>query len=117
MSMQAGFPAAYDCSKAFSESDFTDDLKKFDIPTLIIHGEDDQIVPIRVGGERAAKLFPGATFKVYKDAPHGLMTTHQEQFNEDLKRFSQPQAERSLAVQTSAVHERNQTREGPRPNP
>jgi len=88
MSMQCGLAAAYDCVKAFSESDFTDDVKKFDIPTLIIHGDDDQIVPISVGGLRSSKMIKGATLKVYQGAPHGLMSTHQQQFNADLLEFA-----------------------------
>jgi non-heme chloroperoxidase len=88
MCMQAGFPAAYECIKAFSESDFTEDLKKFDIPTLVIHGEDDQIVPINISGLRTAKMIKDATLKVYKGAPHGLMNTNQEQFNADLLQFA-----------------------------
>ncbi len=87
LSMQCGLVAAHDCIKAFSESDFTEDLKKFDIPTLIIHGDDDQVVPIAVGGNRTAKMLKNATYKVYKGAPHGLMTTHQAQFNADLLEF------------------------------
>src|SRR5690348_13731098 len=74
LSMQCGLAAAIDCIKAFSETDLTDDLKKFDIPTLIIHGDDDQIVPIDVGGNAAAKLLPEAEYHVYKGAPHGLMS-------------------------------------------
>jgi non-heme chloroperoxidase len=88
MCMQAGFPAAYDCIKAFSESDFTEDLKRFDIPTLVIHGDDDQIVPINISGLRTAKMIPGATLKVYKGAPHGVMTTNREEFNADLLQFA-----------------------------
>jgi len=107
MSMQAGFPAAYDCIKAFSETDFTEDLKKFDIPTLVIHGEDDQIVPINVGGLRSAKMIKGATLEVYKGAPHGLMTTHKEQFNADLLEFARQDAESSAA----ATRVRRETRE------
>jgi non-heme chloroperoxidase len=87
LSMQCGLVAAHDCIKAFSESDFTDDCKKFDIPTLIIHGDDDQVVPISVGGDRSSKMIRGATYKVYKGGPHGLMTTHQDQFNADLLEF------------------------------
>jgi non-heme chloroperoxidase len=88
LSMQAGFLAAYDCIKAFSESDFTEDVKRFDIPTLVIHGDDDQIVPIAVAGLRSAKMIKGATLKIYKGAPHGLMSTHKEQFNADLLQFA-----------------------------
>jgi non-heme chloroperoxidase len=88
MSMQAGLPAAYDCIKAFSETDFTEDLERFDIPTLVIHGDDDQIVPINISGLRTANLIKGATLKVYKGAPHGLMATNKEQFNADLLQFA-----------------------------
>ena len=103
MGMQAGFPAAYDCIKAFSETEFADDLKKFDVPTLVIHGDDDQIVPINVGGLRSSKMIKGATLKIYKGAPHGLMTTHKEQFNTDLLEFArqQPQAAPSVRRETS----------------
>src|SRR5712671_2087578 len=93
MSMAAGFPAAYDCIKAFSETEFTDDLKKIDIPTLIIHGDDDQIVPITVGGLRSVKLIAGATLKVYKGAPHGLMSTNKDQFNADLLAFARQESQ------------------------
>ena len=86
-SMQLGFKAAYDCIKAFSETDQTEDLKRFDILTLIIHGDDDQIVPIADSALISAKLVKGATLKVYAGAPHGLMSTHKEQFNEDLLAF------------------------------
>ena len=95
LSMQCGLVAAYECIKAFSESEFTEDLKKFDIPTLIIHGDDDQIVPIAVGGNRAAKMLKDATYKVYKGAPHGLMTTHQSQFNADLLEFARQKSKSS----------------------
>ena len=88
LSMQANFKAAYDCIKAFSESDFTEDVKKFDIPTLVIHGEDDQIVPIATGGARSAKMIRDAQFIVYPGAPHGLMSTHQERFNDDILEFA-----------------------------
>ena len=84
----SGLKAVHQCIKAFSETDFTEDLKKFDVPTLIIHGDDDQIVPISVGGNRSAKMIKDATFKVYKGAPHGLMMTHQQQFNADLLDFA-----------------------------
>jgi non-heme chloroperoxidase len=85
--MMAGFPAAYFCIKAFSETDQTEDLKKFDVPTLIIQGDDDQIVPFADAGELQAKLVKGATLKVYKGAPHGLCTTLKDQINEDLLAF------------------------------
>jgi len=96
LSMQCGIAAAYLCVKAFSESDFTEDVKKFDIPTLIIHGDDDQVVPITVGGDRSSKMIKNATYKVYKGAPHGLMSTHLEQFNADLLDFAR-QKEQSSA--------------------
>jgi non-heme chloroperoxidase len=83
----AGAKNTYDCIKAFSETDFTEDLKKFDIPTLIIHGDDDQVVPIGTSAEAAAKLVPNATLKVYKGAPHWLNETHKDQLNRDLLEF------------------------------
>jgi non-heme chloroperoxidase len=98
MGMQVGLAAAYDCVEAFSESEFTEDLKKFDIPTLIIHGDDDQIVPITVGGLRAAKMIKNAVLKVYKGAPHGLMSTHKDEFNSDLLEFARQGAETSEAA-------------------
>jgi non-heme chloroperoxidase len=85
--MMAGFPAAYACIKAFSETDQYEDLKKFDVPTLIIQGDDDQIVPFNNAGALQAKLITGAELKVYKGAPHGLCTTHKQQLNEDLLEF------------------------------
>jgi non-heme chloroperoxidase len=85
--MMAGFPAAYFCIKAFSETDQTEDLKKFDVPTLIIHGDDDQIVPFADAGLLQSRLVKGAILKVYKGAPHGLCTTHKHQVNEDLLAF------------------------------
>ena len=92
MSMQCGLAAAYQCVKAFSETDFRDDLKKIDVPTLVIHGDDDQVVPIAVGGNRTAKMIKGATYKVYPGAPHGLMSTHTKQFNSDLLSFAREEA-------------------------
>jgi non-heme chloroperoxidase len=86
-STMTGFPASYFCVKAFSETDFTEDLKKFDVPTLILHGDDDQIVPIAVTAMRSSKLIPGATLKVYKGAPHGMCTTLKDQINPDLLEF------------------------------
>src|SRR5215213_3445991 len=85
--MQAGIKGALDCIKQFSESDFTEDLKKINVPTLIVHGEDDQIVPIGASAMRSSKIAPQATLKVYPGAPHGLPTTHQDQFNADLLAF------------------------------
>ena len=87
--MMSGHKNAFDCIKAFSETDFTGDLKKFDVPTLVVHGDDDQIVPIGAAGLASAKLVSGATLKVYKGAPHGLSETHKEQLNADLLAFLQ----------------------------
>lgn len=92
MSMQACLPAAYDCVAAFGETDFTDDLKKIDVPALVLHGDDDQIVPINIGGLRSSKLIKGATFLVYQGAPHGLMSTHKDRFNADLLEFARSRA-------------------------
>jgi non-heme chloroperoxidase len=85
--MQAGHKNAYDCIKAFSETDFTEDLKRFNKPTLIVHGDDDQIVPIDAAGRASARLIPHATLKVYSGAPHGLAETHKDQLNADLLAF------------------------------
>jgi non-heme chloroperoxidase len=85
--MMAGFPAAYFCIKAFSETDQTEDLKRMDIPTLVIQGDDDQIVPFAIAGALQAELIPNAKLKVYKGAPHGLCTTMKDQVNEDLLAF------------------------------
>ena len=85
--MQAGHKNTYDCIKAFSETDFTEDLKKFDVPTLIVHGDDDQIVPIDAAGRASAKLIKHATLKVYAGAPHGLADTHKDQLNADMLAF------------------------------
>lgn len=87
--MQAGFKAAYDCIKAFSETDFTEDLKKFDVPTLILHGDADQIVPIGAAALLSSKLVKGATLKVYPGLPHGMCSTNKDQINEDLLAFFQ----------------------------
>jgi non-heme chloroperoxidase len=87
--MMAGMPACYFCIKAFSETDQTEDLKKIDVPTLILHGDDDQIVPIADSALLSAKLVAGATLKVYKGAPHGMCTTHKDQVNSDLLSFIQ----------------------------
>jgi non-heme chloroperoxidase len=85
--MLAGFPAAYFCIKAFSETDQTEDLKKFDVPTLIMQGDDDQIVPYANAGLLQSKMIKGAILKVYPGAPHGLCTTLKDQINEDLFAF------------------------------
>ena len=86
-STMTGFPGSYFCIKAFSETDFTEDLKRFDVPTLILHGDDDQVVPIDVTAMRSSKLIPGAILKVYKGAPHGMCTTLKDQINTDLLEF------------------------------
>ena len=85
--MMSGHKNAFECIKAFSETDFTEDLKSFDIPTLIIHGDDDQIVPIGASAMMSSKLIKGATLKVYPKAPHGLTVTHKDQLNADLLAF------------------------------
>ena len=85
--MMAGMPASYFCIKAFSETDQTEDLKKFDVPTLILHGDDDQIVPIQASALQSAKLIKGAELKVYKGAPHGMCTTLKDEVNADLLSF------------------------------
>ena len=85
--MMAGLPACYFCINAFSETDQTEDLKKIDVPTLILHGDDDQIVPIADSAMLSSKLVKGSTLKVYKGAPHGMCTTHKEQVNADLLAF------------------------------
>jgi non-heme chloroperoxidase len=87
MAMQAGLKGAYDCVKVFSETDLTEDLKRFDVPTLIVHGDDDQIVPIADSALLSSKIVPGAVLKVYPGASHGLTLTHKEQFNADLLEF------------------------------
>jgi non-heme chloroperoxidase len=87
--MLGGVKAGYDCIKAFSETDFTEDLKKFDVPTLIMHGDDDQIVPIVASGPLSAKLVKGSVLKVYPGFPHGMPTTNADQINSDLLAFIQ----------------------------
>ena len=85
--MMGGIKAHYDCIKAFSETDFTEDLKKIDIPVLVMHGDDDQIVPIAAAGLMSAKILKHATLKVYPGFPHGMATVHPEQINADLLTF------------------------------
>ena len=85
--MQVGLKAAYECIKAFSETDLTEDLKKFDVPTLVVHGDDDQIVPIADSALLSSKIVKNSTLKVYPGASHGLMTTHKDQLNSDLLAF------------------------------
>jgi len=92
----AGFKAVYDCVKAFSETDQTEDLKKFDVPTLILHGDDDQIVPIADSAMLSSKIIKGATLKVIPGAPHGMVSTLKNQINEELLTFF-PQSKEAAA--------------------
>ena len=87
MSMTVGMKGAYDCVRAFSETDLTEDLKKIDVPTLILHGDDDQIVPIEAAALKSSKLVPNSTLKIYPGAPHGLTGPHEQEFNKDLLDF------------------------------
>ena len=97
--MMAGFPAAYDCIKEFSETDFTEDLKKFDVPTLIMQGDDDQIVPIGAAAMLSSKIVRGASLKIYQGLPHGMCSTHKDQINADLRDFIEArEASRSIAA-------------------
>jgi non-heme chloroperoxidase len=91
--MQAGHKAVYDCIKAFSETDQTEDLKQFDVPTLILHGDDDQIVPIKDSALLSSKLVKGATLKVIPGAPHGMVSTLKDQINAELLAFFKPSKE------------------------
>ena len=88
-SMQAGLKNAYESIKAFSETDFTEDLKRFDVPTLVLHGEDDQIVPVHDSARKSARLIKGAKDVYFPGAPHGITATHQDQINAELLRFLQ----------------------------
>jgi non-heme chloroperoxidase len=87
LGMQAGFKGVIDCIKAFSETDFTEDLKKMDVPTLIMHGDDDQIVPIENSAMLSAKLVKGSTLKVYPGLSHGMCSTNKDLINADLLAF------------------------------
>lgn len=98
-SMRAGIIGVHDCVTAIAESVFIDDLKKFDVPTLIAHGDDDQVVPIAAGGLRSAKLVKGAKLKVYPGAPHGLASTMPDEFNRDLLEFIEERAVRRAEEQ------------------
>jgi non-heme chloroperoxidase len=96
--MMCGLQAAYECIKAFSETDFTEDLKKFNVPTLIIHGDDDQIVPIGASAMLSSKIVKGATLKIFPGAPHGLCSTLKDQINQELLEFlSQEQRSSQVA--------------------
>jgi len=96
--MMCGYPGAYDCIKAFSETDFTEDLKKIDVPTLIIHGDDDQIVPIAASAMLSSKLVKNAELKIYKGGPHGLPSTMKDKLNADLLEFATTKADRSKTL-------------------
>jgi len=96
-SMVCSHKAAYDCIKAFSETDFTADLKKFDVPTLVMHGDDDQIVPIGAAAMQSCKMIKGATLKVYPGAPHGMPSTLKDRINEDLLAFFKGAAAKASA--------------------
>lgn len=103
-SMQAGLKNAYESVKAFSETDFTADLAKFDIPTLVLHGEDDQVVPVKNSAQKSARLIQGAKEVYYPGAPHGLTTTHQDQVNAELLTFLRaPRREYELRERTRAA--------------
>jgi non-heme chloroperoxidase len=86
-SMQSGLKNAYESIKAFSETDFTEDLKKFDVPTLVLHGEDDQVVPVKDSARKSARLIKGAQDIYYPGAPHGITATHQDEINAELLKF------------------------------
>ena len=96
--MMAGFPASYFCIKAFSETDTTEDLKKFNIPTLILHGDDDQIVPIGASAMLSSKIVKGAELKIYKGAPHGMCTTLKDKVNAELLAFISGKSVKSAAA-------------------
>jgi len=113
--MMGGIKAQYDCIKEFSESDFNEDLKRFDVPTLIVHGDDDQIVPIGISAMLSSKIVTGSRLKIYPGACHGLAQTHQDQFNKDLLEFiqatespTQKRSPRSRPVERSAESKRLQ---------
>ena len=86
-SLLASLPAVHDCIKAFAETDFTADLKKFDVPTLVLHGDDDQVVPIKISSLVSSKIVKGARLKVYPGLPHGMCSTNKDQINSDLLEF------------------------------
>lgn len=104
LGMQAGMKAAYECVAQFSETDFTKDLGRFDVPTLIAHGDDDQIVPIGAAALLSSQLVEGATLKVYPGAPHGLATTMADEFNDDLLAFIEARPVSESGTETPALH-------------
>jgi non-heme chloroperoxidase len=114
--MMCGFPGAYFCIKAFSETDLTEDLKKFDVPTLILHGDDDQIVPIGASALLSSKIVKGATLKVYPGLPHGMCSTHKDQINTDLLAFFREELRSEPEAGASRTATRG-TRTGPEPQP
>ena len=85
--MTVSVKGAYDCVKAFSETDFTEDLKKMDMPVLVLHGDDDQIVPIKAAAEKSIKLLPQGTLKIYPGGPHALPNIHPDEVNKDILEF------------------------------
>jgi non-heme chloroperoxidase len=101
--MLCGFPGAYDCVKAFSETDFTDDLKKIDVPTLLLQGDDDQIVPIDDASRKSVKLIKNARLIVYEGAPHGMCSTHKDRVNQDLLNFIKEPAGEQQQAQPAAA--------------
>ena len=106
-SMQVGLLNSYECIKAFSETDFANDLKQIDVPTLLLHGEDDQIVPVQLSSKKMARLIQGATEVYYPGAPHGMTATHQDQVNTELLKFveaSRPSRTRDREMATTAAH-------------
>jgi non-heme chloroperoxidase len=96
--MLTSLPATHDCIKAFAQTDFTEDLKKFDVPTLIMHGDDDQVVPIAISALVSAKLVKGATLKVYPGLPHGMCSTHKDLINADLLEFIKKEQSKSQSA-------------------
>ncbi len=104
MAMMAGLKATIDCVTAFGHTDFRDDMRAFDIPTLIIHGDEDQTVPMKTAGEQAAKLVPHAIFKIYQGAPHGLFITHKQQLSNDLGSFLEANKGQAVARPTTNVN-------------
>ena len=98
LSMQAGVQNVYECVKALSETDFTEDLKRFDVPTLLLHGEDDQIVPVGVTAKKSEKLIKDVKAIYYPGAPHGITATHMDQVNRDLLQFLKTESKSSKAA-------------------
>src|SRR6185503_2609690 len=102
-SMQSGLKNAYESVKAFSETDFTEDLKKFDVPTLVLHGEDDQVVPVKESSKKTARLIKGAREIYYPGAPHGITATHQDQINAALLAFITAESAQDVAWKGKAA--------------